>query len=156
MVRRVGLAMVVLALAGCAAPQGGAGGGPTAATGGPPVRAQPGDTVYFVELHVRGDRTPQFEQFVEQVLWPAFERAGGTNAASRPLARQTRMLRPIASNADGSYTYTFVLDPPVPGERYDILEILRGAYPTEAEQQYSRFTETWQRDFTVRSFVQAN
>jgi hypothetical protein len=63
----------------------------------------------------------------------------------------------VAPNADGTLTFTFVLDPVVQGESYNVLDILREAYttPGEAEQQYARFTETWARDFTARPFVQS-
>ena len=156
--RVVGLgAAMVLSLVGCTPPSVGSapGGGPAGQSS--PARATAGDTVYLIEHFVRPERRAQFEEFVEQVLWPAFQRTASANPARAPLARQTRLLRPVAPNADGTFTFTFVLDPVVQGESYNVLDVLREAYPTagEAEQQYARFTETWARDFTARPFVQS-
>ncbi|MBA2669746.1 MAG: hypothetical protein H0U67_05185 [Gemmatimonadetes bacterium] len=119
------------------------------------IRAQPGDTVYLIEHYVRPEGREQFEQFVDQVLWPALQQTAGANAVRGRILRQTRLLRPLAPNTDDSYTYTFVLDPAVPGESYNVLDILREAYSEEeALQHYGRFTESWAHDFTSRIFVQ--
>jgi hypothetical protein len=112
-----------------------------------PLRAQAGDTVYLVDHYVRPDQREQFEEFVSQILWPALRGR---------VQQQTRMLKSLVPNEEGSYTYTFVLDPVVPGERYNILDFLRATYPEEeAVQHYVRFTDTWAREFTTRLFVQS-
>jgi hypothetical protein len=119
------------------------------------ARAQAGDTVYVIEHYVRAERRQQFEEFVETVLWPAFQRSAARKPARGRALRQTRMWRPAAPNEDGTYTYTFVLDPVVSGESYNVLELLRETYPEEeAKQHYARFTDTWARDFTSRPFIQ--
>jgi hypothetical protein len=118
------------------------------------ARAQAGDTIYVVELFVRPERRRHFEDFVQEVLWPAFQHIEGSTG--RPLLTHTRMLVPLHENADTSYTYTFLLDPVVAGEPYDLLALLRARYgDEEAVRQYERFTETWKRDFTARPFVQS-
>lgn len=122
-----------------------------AAAGGPDARAaqmcaQEGDTVYLVDHYVRPDQRVQFEEFVEQILWPALR---------GKVQHQTRLLKSEVPNEEGSFTYTFLLDPVVQGERYNVLEFLRAAYSEEeALQHYVRFTETWAREFTTRLFVQ--
>lgn len=144
-------AALLLSLAACGLTSGpGSPGG-----AGSRARAQPGDTVYLVEHYVRPERRQEFEAFVDGVLWPAFQRSMATNPARRRVLRQLRLLRPVAPNDDGTYTYTFVLDPVVSGESYSVLDLLREVYPEEeAKQHYGRFTETWARDFTSRPFIQ--
>jgi hypothetical protein len=151
---------LVLSLVACAAKQD-AGSSPASAgqrPGGvaPAVtRAQAGDTVYLVEHYVRPESRQQFEEFVDGVLWPAFQRAAATNAVRGRMLQQSRLLRPVTPNDDGTYTYTFILDPLVTGESYSVLDLLREVHPEEAaKQHYERFTETWARDFTSRPFIQ--
>jgi hypothetical protein len=140
------IAALPFALAACAV---------TGGAGGAQFRTQPGDTVYLIEHYVRADRRQQFEEFVETVLWPAFQRSAARSPARGRAWRQTRLLRPTTANEDGTYTYTFVLDPVVRGESYNVLDLLGEAYPEEeAKQHYARFTDTWARDFTSRPFIQ--
>lgn len=151
--------LVVLAgafVASACASAGGAGGAaPQAGPAAAAVRAAAGDTIYLVEHHVRPERRQQFEDFVYEVLWPAFERSAGENAARRNAARQLRLLGPVRADADGSLTFAFLLDPVVAGERYDVLQVLRETHDeAEAVRLYARFTETWAREFTARPFVQ--
>jgi hypothetical protein len=140
----------LVSVVGCAGQQPAVG---TAGAGGPGAygsgwRAQAGDTVYFVDHHVRPDQRGEFEEFVDQILWPALERQERVRV-------QTRLLKSEVPDENGFFTYTFVLDPVVPGERYNVLDFLRATYPAEeAFQHYVRFTEMWGREFTTRRFVQ--
>ena len=115
--------------------------------------ATAGDVVYLIEHHVQPERRVQFELFVQDVLWPAFQRSA--SAAGRPAPR-IRLLIPEAASDDGSFPYTFVLDPIVAGESYNVLDVLREAYGAEeAQRHYGLFTATWADDFTSRRFVQS-
>lgn len=115
--------------------------------------ARAGDVVYLIEHHVQPERREQFELFVQDVLWPAFQR--NASAAGRPAPR-IRLLIPEAASDNGSYPYTFVLDPIVAGESYNVLDVLREAYGAEeALRHYGLFTATWADDFTSHRFVQA-
>jgi hypothetical protein len=157
-IRVVPALLLVLTTVGCAAaPTGGAGAAPTpgAAIRAMPHRAAAGDTVYLIQHHVRPERQQQFESFVSEVLWPAFRQAAAAGAARHDMARTIRLLSPVGPERDGTFTYTFVLDPWVRGESYNILDVLREVYPEEeAVRQYGTFTETWARDFTSHAFVQ--
>jgi hypothetical protein len=150
---------LILCVTACASAPAGAPRSTTQESRGaeaPVLRAVGGDTVYLVHHHVRAERRLQFEDFVQEILWPALRQSAAARPARRELARSIRLLQPLAADRDGVYTYTFVLDPYVPGESYNILEILREVYPEdEAVRQYSSFTETWARDFTTHGFVQA-
>jgi hypothetical protein len=150
---------VLVSVAGCAsAPAGGAGNAQArdAALRGVALRAAPGDTVYLIQHHIRPERREQFESFVAEVLWPAFRQVSAARPQRQDMARKIRLLSPVAPDRDGNYTYTFVLDPYVLGEEYNILDVLREVYAEEeAVRHYHTFTETWARDFTSRAFVQA-
>jgi hypothetical protein len=121
------------------------------------LRTTAGDTVYLIEHYIRAERRQHFEDFVAQVLLPAFERLSAPGSPRRDALQAVRLLRSIEPDADGAFVYTFVLDPYVRGESYNVLELLGEVYPPEqARREYDRFTEMWARDFTARAFVQAS
>jgi hypothetical protein len=133
----------------------GSGSGPQPTRGANALRAQPLDTVYVIEHYVRPERREQFEDFVLNVLWPAFRNDASERAEGRRVLDGLRLLQPTAPDEDGVLTYSFVLDPHVNGESYDIYRVLLGLYPeAEALRQYTRFTETWARDFTTHAYIQ--
>jgi hypothetical protein len=152
---------LLLCTAGCAssgtgaptpAPQPTSRALPTAGT----TSAQSGDTVYLVRHYIRPERRTQFEDFVQTILFPAFRKSATAQPSHRDVMRSVRLLQPVRPEDDGVLTYTFLLDPYVRGQSYNVLELLRGAYPDdEARRQYSRFTETWARDFTTHAYVQS-
>jgi hypothetical protein len=158
--RLIGSGVVLLSLfVACAAP--GATGGTQRPVGSPsaaePSRAATGETVYLVDHYVRPDGRAQFEEFVDSILFPALRRTATSNSSRERVLLGIRLLRPVSLSSDTTYTYTFMLDPVVVGERYNVLDILREVYAEEdALNQYSRFTITWARDFTSRPLVQAN
>jgi hypothetical protein len=126
---------------------------PNRTTGIGPAVAGAGDVIYLIEHHVRPERRQQFELFVQDVLWPAFQRSA--TAAGRPAPR-IRLLIPETASEDGSYPYTFVLDTIVAGESYNVLDVLREAYGAEeAMRHYGLYTAMWADDFISRRYVQS-
>lgn len=154
-----GLVAAVLVSASACASASGGGADPSQLSnpvpGAAPVSiANVGDTVYLVEQPVRAERRQQFEEFVQQVLWPAFQQSAAARPAGQQAVPRIRLLLPVAASEDGSYRYTFLLDPLVPGESYNILNVLREAFgEQEGSRQYSVFTEMWAGDFVSRSFI---
>jgi hypothetical protein len=154
---------LLLCAAGCGSTSGGGQRTPSAPQARPGTVQTPGptsrvseDTVYIVRHYVRPERRAHFEDFVQTVLWPAFRQSATAQPSKRDLLRSVRLLQPVRPEDDGVLTYTFLLDPYVRGESYNVLELLRGVYPEdEARRQYSRFTETWARDFTTHAYVQS-
>lgn len=117
---------------------------------------QVGDTIYFVDMYVRADAREPFEAFVRDVLWPSFQRATAPGMSGDDLLRRIRFMQPQGTSEDGTYTYTFVLDPVVAGFSYNVLDVLRGVHgEAEARAQYNTWTATWARDFSVRRYVQS-
>lgn len=148
---RAAPAILAVLCAACAAGTGSAR--QSAGTGG--LRAQPRDTVFVIEHYVRPERKQQFEDFVLEVLWPAFRKDASARGGGQQVLERLRLLQPTAPDEDGVLRYAFVLDPHVHGEAYDVYRLLLGLYPeAEALQQYTRFTETWARDFTTRPYIQ--
>jgi hypothetical protein len=150
--------LLLVTVTGCASMQGGAGS-VQAGDATPrivPHRAAAGDTVYLIQHHIRPERREQFETFVQDVLWPAFRQVSAARPERQDMARKVRLLSPVAADRDGTFTYTFVLDPYIRGEEYNILDLLREAYAEEeAVRHYQTFTEMWAREFTARAYVQA-
>jgi hypothetical protein len=116
---------------------------------------QVGDTIYFVDIPVRADAREPFETFVQNTLWPAFQEYTTPAMPGPELIRRIRFLMPHAES-DGAFTYTFILDPAVPGLSYNVLDILTQKYgEATARAHYDMWTAMWARDFTVRRFVQS-
>ena len=117
---------------------------------------QVGDTIYFIDLHVKPEGREAFEAFVRDMLWPSFQRSTAPGMNGDQLLRRIRFLQPQGANEDGTLTYTFILDPVVPGFTYNVVDVLRAAHnEAEALAQYNNWTATWARVFTVRRYVQS-
>ena len=99
-------------------------------------QASPGDRVNVILNHVRADKRAQFEEFVFEGLLPALRE----NARSDPMAKkvldQTRMLLPAEKNADGTYTYIWLMDPWVEGGVYSYRTIIAEARGVETALKY--------------------
>lgn len=145
------LSLLLLTTAACAS--GGASTGPSPSS----TRAAAGDTVSLIQYYVRPDGRARFEQFIQESYWPAVRQVAQTDPARVRGFLQTRIINPVRANADGTWTYVFMLDPMVTGESYRILEMLQQVFPEqEAQQRYGAWAETWARPFTSQVFVQSN
>jgi hypothetical protein len=153
--------VVVLHLGACApaaapAPAAPAPAGPAAA---PPataaVRAVTGDQVRMLLMHVRADRRQQFDELLNQTLIPLFDQAAALDPQVGRQRRQTRVLQPAQANADGTYTYAFLLDPPVPGASYDFRELfpLLGIPQAQAAEYIRAFQESLARPQETRTYI---
>lgn len=108
-----------------------------APTGGGISRAAPGDSVYVVLNVVRPDQRAGFEEFT-RLFW----RAGlnTSDASIRNVFRHTRALVPAKAEADGTYSYGFLMDPVVSGGNYDVDDLARRILPAgEAERVSSLY-----------------
>lgn len=119
------------------------------------VQAAAGDTVRMFINHVHADRRQQFEQFVLQTLTPTLDRIAATDPQVRQQRQHTRMLQPIQANPDGTYTYIFLLDPPVPGADYTFTTLFRRAgMPEEQATTHIRsFQESLARPQEARTYI---
>jgi hypothetical protein len=77
-------------------------------------RAQQGETVWICVSIVKADRRDEFARFVREVKAPAAR-------AVRPDAHASvRFLEPSAPNADGTWSFLWLMDPALPGETYEL------------------------------------
>jgi hypothetical protein len=136
-----------------AAPQRSADAAAPAAGAG---RAAAGDTVWVILNHVKPEKRAQYERFLHEVFWPGGRRVGQTDPVVARAVARTRILHPAGPNADGTYTYAFVMDPRVPGADYDILALMKRAYPAaEAERYVRELNDVMARPGTQHLFVQS-
>lgn len=99
-----------------------------------------GDTVWVVVNPVKPEKRAQFERFVNEIFWPSGAKLG---AADQRSFRQTRVLNAVRPEADGTYSYVFIMDPVQKGFAYDISALLTKVYGKEkAAEYYKLFTES--------------
>ena len=97
--------------------------------------AAAGDTVWVVVNPVKADKRAQFERFVNEIFWPSAAKLG---AADQRTFRQTRVLNATRPEADGTYSYLFIMDPVLKGASYDILALLTKVYGKEKAAGYHK------------------
>jgi len=99
-----------------------------------PTRAKPGEAVLLVLNTVRAEKKQQFENHMTK-LWEALDKLSASDPEARRINAQTRVLRPAGANADGTFTYVFVMDPLIPGADYDMASILTRAFGEQESGQ---------------------
>jgi ketosteroid isomerase-like protein len=89
-------------------------------------RAGPGDSVWVVLNVVRPEQRAGFEEFT-RLFW----RAGlaSPDATIRKGFLQTRVLVPTKAEADGSWSYGFLMDPVISGWNYSVEDLARTLLP---------------------------
>jgi hypothetical protein len=92
-----------------------------------PAKAEPG-TMWVLLNHVKADQRASFETFTYERLLPALKKGAASDPLLKKVHAQTRMLVPKEANADGTYTYNWLMDPVVPGADYAYRAILERAY----------------------------
>ena len=92
-----------------------------------PAKVEPG-TLWVLLNHVKADQRASFETFAYERLQPALKKAAASDPLMRKVHSQTRMLAPQEANADGTWTYIWLMDPVVPGADYSYRAILEKAY----------------------------
>ena len=101
------------------------------ATSAPP-RAMPGDTVWVILNAIKPAERAHFEEFL-RVFWGA-----GLNAAdpaTKHIFATTRVLYPTKADADGNYTYVYLMDPKVTGGNYSEEKLSQALLPAAEAQR---------------------
>jgi hypothetical protein len=104
------------------------------------VRAIAGDTMWVLLNPIKADKRETFEHFVRDILQPAVEKT------YPEMVDKTRFLHPTQPNADGTYTYIFLLDPAIPDADYHVASFLKQVYPDDKVQEYLRM---WSDSFAA-------
>jgi hypothetical protein len=94
------------------------------------AKASP-DTVWVLLNHVKADQRTAFETFAYEHLMPAVEKVASSDPVVKRLRNHTRLLVPKEPNADGTYTYIWLMDPVVPEADYSYRGILSKVYSKE-------------------------
>lgn len=103
-----------------------------------------GDTVWVFVNYIKADKRQQFEKFVHEILW---DQSSKLSKEEQKAFRQTRVLHPVAPEADGTWTYLFVVDPKMQGIDYGIEPMLVKMYGNErANELMQLLEETTARD----------
>lgn len=96
----------------------------------PSGRAAEGETVGVVLNRIKADKVQQFEDFNFKYLEPAI-------AEHSPRSRNTvRALRPNEANADGTFTYFYVIDPADSPDGYGMGTFLTAKFGQEKSNEY--------------------
>jgi len=113
----------------------------------PPVkRASANDSVLIVLNHVKPDKVAQFEDFNKNYLSPA-------GAETNPQTKATvRMQKPVSKNADGTYTYVYLMDPFRGNLNYDIQYSLNAKFGKEKADEYMKMYIDCLKGGTSQSF----
>ena len=121
------------------------------ATGRP--MAKEGEKVWVIINHVKADKRQQFEKFIHEVFWPM---ATKLSPQEQRVFRQTQVLHPTAAEADGTYSYIFIMDPLIEGADYEIEHLLENMYGKEKAAEYGKlFGESLAREQTQIMTVQS-
>jgi hypothetical protein len=94
------------------------------------------DPVNVILNHVKADKRQQYETFLFEGLLPALRDNAKTDPLARRVLEHTRMLLPTEANADGTYTYIWLMDPWVEGGTYAYGAIIAAARGAEEARRY--------------------
>ena len=97
-------------------------------------RAKTGEPVLILVNHVKADKKQQFENYLTR-FWEALDKLSASDPEIQRINRQTRVLRPVGADADGTHTFLFVMDPLIPTANYDMASILTRAFGEEESSQ---------------------
>lgn len=102
------------------------------------MMAKSGESVWIFLNPVKADQREQFERFLHEIFWPGAKKL---SAADQKVFRQTRILHPTKPEADGTYSYFFIMDPVVEGGDYDIPSLLKKMYGEAKGMEYNALFE---------------
>ena len=113
----------------------------------------PAETVWVCLDPIKKDKRVQYERFLHEIFWAGVAKL---SAADQQVFRQTRILHPTKAEADGSYSYFFVMDPVIKGADYDIESLLTKMYgKAKATEYYKLYTTAHFRPQTTYVVAQS-
>jgi hypothetical protein len=114
-------------------------------------RAEKGQKVEVVLDHIKADKREQFERFLD-LFWRNLD---AWPAEDQQIHDNTRLLSPNKANADGTYTYAWLLDPFIEGANYRIRTLLQKMYGEEKAAEYFHlWVDTWASERVEYMLVQ--
>ena len=97
-------------------------------------RAKKDDRVLIVIVKVKGDQKEAFEKWIDEVLYTALRNS--ERLMKKAQLKTTRWMEPVRANEDGSWTYSWIMDPIIPKTDYDIPTFLNDAYGEELGKEH--------------------
>lgn len=100
---------------------------------------------------IKPEKGPDFEAVMARVK----EALGKSSDAKRKqMALSWRVFKGVEAGPAGNLVYVFFFDPPVKDEDYQITAILSEAFPNEAQDLWSKFTQCFVSGQTMLSLNQ--
>lgn len=86
---------------------------------------------------IKADKTADFEAIMARVK----EGLGkSTNPKYKQMAGSWRVFKGVEAGPGGSVVYVWIIDPPVKDVEYTVTDILRDAFPNEAQDLWAKYT----------------
>lgn len=102
------------------------------------TRSKEGDQVWLITNYVKAESKQAFEKFMEEVFFKALTNSKNPERAEQ--YKKTRWLVPAQQNADGTWTYVFIMDPVVPTANYEIEKLFQEQYsPEKAAEMFKQY-----------------
>ena len=95
--------------------------------------AKPNETVWVIAYPVKANKRAQYERFIHEIFWPG---AKNLSVVEQKVFKQTRVMHPTKPEADGSYTYLFIMDPLIRGADYSIESLVKKEYGVQKGSEY--------------------
>ena len=117
--------------------------------------AKVNETVWLCTYKVKADKRQQYENFVHDIFWKG---ATKLTANERKVFSQTRIMHPEKPEKDGTYLYSFLMDPVIKGADYDIASLTKKMYGAKKGAEYYKLFEdaiTSENDYRQINMVQS-
>jgi hypothetical protein len=86
---------------------------------------------------IKSDKTADFEAIMARVKEGL---AKTTNPKYKQMALSWRVFKGLEAGPGGSVVYVWIIDPPVKDVEYTVTDILRDAFPNEAQDLWAKYT----------------
>lgn len=117
--------------------------------------AKVNETVWLCTYKVKADKRQQYEHFVHDIFWKGATKLSGNE---RKLFSQTRVMHPEKMEKDGTYLYSFLMDPVIKNTDYDILSLIKKMYGAKKGAEYYKLFDeaiTKESDYTQINMMQS-
>lgn len=123
-------------------PPAGAPAAPGASQAAPPPPAVPASRKFtsdagVVFSQIKADKTADFEAVMARVKEGLSK---SSNEKYKQMALSWRVFKALEAGPGGAVLYVWIVDPPVKDIEYTVTDILRNAFPNEAQDLWAKYT----------------
>jgi hypothetical protein len=124
-----------------APPPGAPGQTPAGQTAAPPPPAVPASRRFtsdagIVFSNIKPDKTADFEAIMARVKEGLSK---SPDAKRKQMAHSWRVFKGLEAGPSGNVVYVWIVDPPVKDVEYTVTDILREAFPNEAQDLWAKY-----------------